>query len=43
MAATPSRHVFDEDFYVQFMYISFCFKYVLSSVWRLFKSRLFAE
>jgi len=43
MAAAPSRHLFDEDFYVQFMYISFCFKCVLSSVLRLFKSELFAE
>jgi len=38
MVAAPSRHVFDEDFYVQFMYISFCFKCVLGSVLRLFKS-----
>jgi len=32
MVAAPSRHVFDEDFYVQFMYISFCFKNVLGRV-----------
>ena len=32
MVAAPSRHVFDEDFYIQFMYISFCFKCVLGSV-----------
>ena len=32
MVAAPSRHVFDEDFYVQFMYISFCFKNVLGGV-----------
>jgi len=32
MVVAPSRHVFDEDFYVQFMYISFCFKCVLGSV-----------
>ena len=43
MVAAPSSHVFDEDFYVQFMYISFCFKCVLGSVLRLFKSGLFAE
>jgi len=41
MVATPSRHVFDEDLYVQYMYISFCFKNVLGRVERLFKSRLF--
>jgi len=32
MVVAPSRHVFDEDFYVQFMYIFFCFKNVLGSV-----------
>ena len=32
MVVAPSRHVFDEDFYVQFMYISFFFKNVLGSV-----------
>jgi len=32
MVAAPPRHVFDEDIYVQFMYISFCFKNVLDNV-----------
>ena len=43
MVAATSRHVFEEDFYVQFLYIYICFKNVLGSVLRLFKSRLFAE
>ena len=43
MVAAPSRHVFDEDFYVHFMCILLCFKCVLGSVLRLFKSGLFAK
>jgi len=31
MVVAPSRHVFDEDFYVLFMCILLCFKCVLGS------------